>query len=242
MTRGATIQFTAILKPSCIHIWRCAKARRRILDFTLQRIGYILTRSPTAVKCQGMYWDSLWEAELTNRCRNLHELPTLQRRLHAVDEVSQQNSHDYYKQDPEYQQTVKPSRTRIDGPRSLWWFLAYLLFLIAHVNFLNERCRLVRSHIGVGHFVDSHINWKRRSEHLSGSRKLLVVVGGGVCLVTSSKRAMKVYRSHVDICTSLPSKPSSGPYKGFHEASLVGCQSWLEVVSLWMIKERGEWR
>jgi len=48
MNRGATIQFRIMLKPIWTQIARLLKTWCKDSYFTLQRIGYIMTRSPTA--------------------------------------------------------------------------------------------------------------------------------------------------------------------------------------------------
>ena len=47
--KGATTQFTNTLKASCVHISRCEKTSCRVSYRTLQRMGYIITSSPTAI-------------------------------------------------------------------------------------------------------------------------------------------------------------------------------------------------
>lgn len=48
MKKGATIQLTKTLKPICFQAPLCEKMRCKISYCTLQRIGYIITSSPTA--------------------------------------------------------------------------------------------------------------------------------------------------------------------------------------------------
>ena len=97
MRRGATIQLTNTLKPICFQMPRCEKIWCNTSYCTLQRIGYIITSSPTATTLvsRDLKDEHKENRRHTYRDGHVRELALLQRRADLGHEVAQQDSEDH---------------------------------------------------------------------------------------------------------------------------------------------------
>jgi hypothetical protein len=113
MRKGAMTQFTNTLKAICTHIARWRKTWWSVSNLILHMMGYIITRSPTAIapisppsllpstSLPSLPPNSTPEKDgHTNRNTNAHKLPLLQRRPRAGHEVPQDDADGHSEEDP----------------------------------------------------------------------------------------------------------------------------------------------
>lgn len=158
MNSGAMIQLTMILNPTWIQSPFSRNVRCNDSYRTLHKIGYIMTSKPTAEihLSQQLHPSSPAKAEKsrvdrpTNRHRNTHKLPLLQRRARTGHKVPQNDPHRHSKEDPDGQKPVQ-NRKLLEGRFGAcvvgfivrtWcrtgFKLGWGFFLLRHVVYVDE--------------------------------------------------------------------------------------------------------